>query len=507
MSIEDIEYLKRNSVKESSIVFIDSAKRNRSQHRKPNYYKYSFDEPFRNVYSVELLESAIPRTMYQIDEFNDTLVFLTYDADNTTPQFDTITIDHREYHIHDLMEMINRKFAASSIVEMQALNIIPVSISETDTSKLFFSNSNAGTDANDAFYFLAFASNGAETLGFHEYSEGSHKDYTQITSSDAAIADIQAVVAYSGYIEQEIIDQTFKSGIGKGFADVSVNNHEVPSATYGTTQNIQTPGLVNLVGERFVRLRCPNIEAHMDSTMGAGANAIGLGLIKLGITGFADIRNDFYSVEKKEFHPIGKLTELEFRIENIDGNLYNFRGVNHTMLFNIKYYTPRPNADPSSPDYIKPDYTLNPNYNPNLLDYKKTQYEKDSSVDSEEEIKELANDFRKNFMEPEKKYDYSSDEDMMYMPDRSPVHYQDEPRYDSDMIEKRRSEERHNRRDNNLVESSGSSESESSGSESSGSESKLDQNDVNFDIRKFNQKYNTGLTPHHPLYRAEYQHP
>ena len=107
----------------------------------------------------------------------------------------------------------------------------------------------------------------------------------------------------------------------------------------------------------------------------------------------------------RDFHPIGKLSSIDFRFETLDNNLYDFKGINHHFLLNVKFLTPIQNRD-------KVDYVLNPNYNPNLIEYKKTQYEKH---ESDEEIDELANNFRKNYLEKEKEYMYSSDEDLQYI--------------------------------------------------------------------------------------------
>ena len=67
------------------------------------------------------------------------------------------------------------------------------------------------------------------------------------------------------------------------------------------------------------------------------------------------------------------------KFATIQSNLYDFKGVNHNMLINIKYFVPHKTIDTIN-------YTLNANYNPNFIDYKKTQYEKDD--ESEEELEE-----------------------------------------------------------------------------------------------------------------------
>ena len=70
MSIEDIDYLYKNSVKDNAVIFVDSSKRNKLTYPDPNSYTITFDEPFKYVYGIEILDASIPRAMYQIDENN-----------------------------------------------------------------------------------------------------------------------------------------------------------------------------------------------------------------------------------------------------------------------------------------------------------------------------------------------------------------------------------------------------------------------------------------------------
>ena len=107
MSIEDVDYLYKNSIKESSIVLIDSSKRNKNIYHSPNSYTIDFNEPFKYVYGIEVIDSSVPRTMYIIDSNNDTLVFYT----NSSNGEESITIDHRDYTLDDLISEINVKLS------------------------------------------------------------------------------------------------------------------------------------------------------------------------------------------------------------------------------------------------------------------------------------------------------------------------------------------------------------------------------------------------------------
>ena len=415
MSIEDIDFLYKNSIKESSIILVDSSKRNKSIYKHPNSYVIDFNEPFKYVYGIEVIDSSVPRTMYLIDKFNDTLVFYT----NSTNGEESITIDHRDYTLDDLISEINLKLEnTNNSTELQSIQAYPLTIPSSDASKIFFSNSNTGTNENeDFFYILAFKSNMSETIGLDEYSSSDSTDYTQFTSSDHQYSNIATTYNIETYGLDNVINKTFKSGIGKG----DDGYYEIANS-YLDKQNLQMPGLVNLMGDRYIKLRSNTIEQHLHNSISNSKNAIGLGLFKLGVSGYVDSRFDFVNVKYRDFHPIGKLTSIDFRFETLDDTLYDFKGVNHHFLLNIKFYTPIQDRNVST-------YILNPNYNPNMIEYKKLQYEK---YDSDEDVEEVADNFKNTFLKAEKKYEQNSDEDLEYLTSSDDSSETDETEDDDD---------------------------------------------------------------------------
>ena len=391
MSIEDIDYLYKNSIKESSIILVDSSNRNKDVYQSPNNYTITLNEPFKYVYGIEILDSSIPRTMYIIDSNNDTLYFYTTSEES-------ITLDHRDYTLDDLISEINVKL--KGISELNAIQVYPLTIPSSDASKIFFSN----TENLDFFYILAFKSNLSESIGLDENSLSDSTDYTKFTSSDNQYSNIATTSNITEYGTSNIVNRTFKSGIGKG----DHGKYEINSS-FSEKQNLQMSGLVNLLGDKYIKLRSNIIEQHLHNSISNSKNAIGLGLFKLGVSGYVDSRFDFVNVKYRDFHPIGKLSSIDFRFETFDDTLYDFKGVNHNFLLNIKFYTP-------IQERKAVDYILNPNYNPDLIEYKKLQYEK---YNSDEDIEEVTNDFKNNFLKAEKKYEYSSDEDLEYLSDNS----------------------------------------------------------------------------------------
>jgi hypothetical protein len=113
MPIEDIDYLKANSIKEQYIFLVNSADRDYNTYPTPSEYVINFTTPFRNVIGLQVIDASIPRTMYCIDIYNNTLSFFIYDStfelqptsiDSTF--FTTISIDTGDYTFETLVSMI-----------------------------------------------------------------------------------------------------------------------------------------------------------------------------------------------------------------------------------------------------------------------------------------------------------------------------------------------------------------------------------------------------------------
>lgn len=170
---------------------------------------------------------------------------------------------------------------------------------------------------------------------------------------------------------------------------------------------IVSPGLVSLLGERYAILRIKELEDHLHGSYSYMKMTPGIGMFKMAAPfgGLTNLRFDFTSVVKKPFHPIGKLTRLSIRFETANtGKLYDFKGVNHQLMFNIKFYIPTQKVNFGRS-------ILNPNYDPDFLKYisknKAIQYREDS--DDEEEFDDDEN-YRTYKLELQK-YDYSSSDE------------------------------------------------------------------------------------------------
>ena len=127
-----------------------------------------------------------------------------------------------------------------------------------------------------------------------------------------------------------------------------------------TYHKLTAPGIYSLLGQRFMVLRCKEIEDHSLRSLAYTKHSLGLAKFTMGVVGVSQNRLDFSTVPLREFFPIGKLSKLSFRFETISGQLYDFKGVNHTITFAVHYYE-------ATGKYEFKNSLLNPNYTGNFI--------------------------------------------------------------------------------------------------------------------------------------------
>jgi hypothetical protein len=136
------------------------------------------------------------------------------------------------------------------------------------------------------------------------------------------------------------------------------------------------PGIYSLIGERYVVVRCPQIETHSFRSLSYTKHSLGLGKVNLASIGYNQTTADFRSVDIRNFHPIGRLSKLTFRFETIAGNLYDFKGINHTLTCVVYYYEPI-----STKTFTQS--ILNPNYNGDYITYYNNTIDPEEDSDDE----------------------------------------------------------------------------------------------------------------------------
>lgn len=138
--------------------------------------------------------------------------------------------------------------------------------------------------------------------------------------------------------------------------------------------------MVNLASERYVWLRCPELESHMCAGVGQVLQR-GIGVFRLDVPGVLNQdKTDYLSVIPGRFHPIAKLSRLSFRFDrgSRENEPYDFRGIDHFML--VAVTTLRPDR---AKIYKSLPCLLNPDYAPNAMMFQMAQEDARRNVDAD----------------------------------------------------------------------------------------------------------------------------
>jgi hypothetical protein len=158
-------------------------------------------------------------------------------------------------------------------------------------------------------------------------------------------------------------------------ADVSVNNKYI----------ITSPGIVYFIGNKYIIMRCPEIEEHLYRSLSYSKNTLGIAKIRVDSIGINSEKLTITKIPVREFHPIGKLSRMSLRFETSKGSLYDFKGLNHNIIFAVFYYEPIQKNIPKNS-------ILNPEYKMNYLDYLYKQEEIEGDSDGDDDGDDFSRD-------------------------------------------------------------------------------------------------------------------
>lgn len=171
-------------------------------------------------------------------------------------------------------------------------------------------------------------------------------------SSDAPVVVYRAEGLYSGSLAE------VNSGVNNAWTPLEGDLCLDVFAEF-SMYAVESPGPVNLTGTRFVLVRSPDIEAQVGRDRAFEPTSAGLGVCKMSGSGYRDMRFDFSSFQQRTFHPV-TLDRIHVRLEHPDGKLYDAHGLDHTLVFLVKFYA----DDPAVGNVMFP--TRPPGYDPDI---------------------------------------------------------------------------------------------------------------------------------------------
>jgi len=364
MSIEDIDYLKKNSIKESFLFIVDSKDRDYLRFPDPNYYTIKVNTPFKNVIGIEVIDYSIPRTMYSLDVYNNNLFIYIANSSN-------------DYIVNNGLDPSNANMNIFTKFEMNIGNYNLLTFMPTFNSLMIKKNIEDNINYPSPIEIITY-SNPPELTNVITFT--CQKPFI-LNMSDSSMAE---TLGFSTNIKKE--DDNIKYKYIKRY-DNNLKFLKIFHSYYNTKTEryeITAPGVVFFIGEKYITIRSPEIEEHSYGSLAYNNYNLGIAKFKVNTIGFNEERFEIQKIPSREFHPIGKLSKLTFRFEASNNNLYDFKGVNHIITYIIYYYSPKFNLTNEFKSI------LNPNYKNNFNDY--NYYNKDHELEDEEDNEGFSKD-------------------------------------------------------------------------------------------------------------------
>jgi len=393
MSIEDIYHLKNNSIKQTCVILIDSKNRDFDAYPNPNDYVVFFNVPFKNVIGFDIIDSSIPRTMYSVDYYNNSIFI--YIHTSSEPFTDFINKLDNNNNTDPTYNGVFKEFKMTRGDYTLPLFIDEFNtLMETTFIPNYFDNDNVVLEAKGL-------SNPTELTDIMEFV-CSHPFILNMGDST-----MNETLGFNLLTKSELdnINYTYYNKFKRLF--ISFKNTEVDNIN--KPYNIISPGMVCFTGEKYILMRSKEIEEHSFGSLAYTNNNLGIAKFRTNSLGFNDEKLYITKIPIREFHPIGKLSQLSIRFETADRRLYDFKGINHNITLAIYYY------EPSFKQIDNFNSILNPNYTTNYNDYKYTNDEQEIINEDDDDEDDLEDDVNENFSRDniniykkmEQKYNYT----------------------------------------------------------------------------------------------------
>ena len=347
-------------------IVIDSRDRDYLKYPDSNRYRVEITEEFRDVTSLELILAQIPNTFYNISVENNKY-YISEGSDN----IQIIEIPIGQYNNQQLLNILNGSkgdlfedlknnyhFSRNENnlkIRIQSNNLYsndfvynlnyeynvecsPCKIQSIDKS-IGFLNTSYKSQLIDLSYINVSAGN---IVGLTKVSESDYKLYKLKASSSSAIdLDFRKIFEVGDYF-------ILKNGTTFSCRIYEIKNDNTivfellsggdPTILSGNIfQNIsilESPNVYQLENKPYVILKIS--EAKLLNSINASNNAYNIiPLLNTANTIFNQANTPVHGVIKFFNPPLGKLFWLDIEFLNYDGSLFNFRGQENMLMFQI----------------------------------------------------------------------------------------------------------------------------------------------------------------------------
>lgn len=347
-------------------IVIDSRDRDYLKYPDSNRYRVEITEEFRDVTSLELILAQIPNTFYNIAEENNKL----YISEGSNP-IEIIKIPIGQYDNNQLLNILNGDkgdlfenlknkyhFSKNNVnlkLRIQSNNSYsddfvynlnyeynrecsPCKIESIDKT-IGFLNISYKSHIIDLNYIHVDAGN---IIGLTKTSESDYKLYKLKASSSSSIdLDFRKIFEVGDYFILKdgsiFSNRIYEIKNDNTIVFESIDGNDPTFLSGNIFQNIsvlESPNIYHLENKPYVILKVS--EAKLLNSINASNNAYNIiPLMNNDNTIFNQATTPVHGVIKFFNPPLGKLFWLDIEFLNYDGSLFNFRGQENMLMFQI----------------------------------------------------------------------------------------------------------------------------------------------------------------------------
>ena len=165
--MEDVQFLQQHAQVEEYVAFIDSAKRDKASFRTPSEYQVVWSTPFTNVFGIDVVQTALPKSGYTVNESNNTIEFRFHlpgyldHPGYQPPPWLSATVTPGNHTYESLISTLNEILTCRENGRLQQIDVRPVSNPFELTNRLVFMS-------KDPFEFNLDESTIAPVVGFSQ---------------------------------------------------------------------------------------------------------------------------------------------------------------------------------------------------------------------------------------------------------------------------------------------------------------------------------------------------
>lgn len=295
----------------SDFIMIDSCMRNWNK-EEPNSYTISLNNELNDVYSLELVDGFVPSSGYNVNQYNNRFYFQETTEQVSTGTYYVVEVPIGNYEIDDLLNIIR--------VQMESVGLSNYTLTnDANTNRVTVETDD---EIGTGIFNLIFTTS-EEIIG--------ERGYIETLEIDETTGKKVRVKKETGSTRNSYIDRSI--GRTLGFKPENLSGSLSYTGQYIFT--LRPSDFLAIFVENEARDDFSLIECSNDAVKGAFAIVPLLtsseGFVAGNLTTIVD-----NAVYRKTFNPPINIKRLKIEFRNCDGHLYDFNGINNSLVFEVK---------------------------------------------------------------------------------------------------------------------------------------------------------------------------